>query len=230
MMEWLTGNWNVMLPGPWAGTSLVIISAVCGLIVGAEREMKEKSAGLRTMMLVCVGSSVFTLLSVVVAGSQGDRGRIAAQVVTGVGFLGAGAILRGSEGVRGMTTAASIWAVAAIGMVVGAGYPAAGLALSLLMLGVLLGATSLERRYIGACVYNGATVLYQSETGKPLVRIEHVLDTYRIPPSDRKVEALDQGVSRMTFRYCSAHKPHKAFLVRLAVMPGVNEIYHDPEA
>jgi len=229
MREWLIGNWNMLLPGPWAGTTLVLISAVCGLLVGAEREVKEKSAGLRTMMLVCVGAAVFTLLSAVVAGSQGDRGRVASQIVVGVGFLGAGAILRGSEGVRGMTTAASIWAVAAIGMVVGAGYPVAGLALSLLMLTVLRGVAALERRYIGPCVYIAGSVLFRPEGGRSLVRIENILDAYRIPAAERRLETIAEGLVRASFRYCCAHRQHKEFLVRLAGVPGVQEIHHDPE-
>ncbi len=213
MMQWLTGNWNLLLPGPWAAVTLVMISAICGLLVGAEREVKEKSAGLRTLTLVCVGAAVFTLMSVIVAASQGDRGRIASQVVVGVGFLGAGAILRGSEGVRGMTTAASIWSVAAIGMVVGAGYPVAGLALSLLMLTVLRGVAALERRYIGPCVHIGGWVLFRPEGGRTLVRIrahprrlpDHLLRTQARPgrrgPRPRELRLLlrppaAQGVPR----------------------------------
>ncbi len=103
-----------------------MIAILCGIIVGVEREKKEKAAGLRTLTLVTVGAAVFTMISLSVGESQGDPGRIAAQVVSGVGFLGAGAILRGERGVQGLTTAATIWAMAAIGMTVGLGLSGRG--------------------------------------------------------------------------------------------------------
>ena len=87
-----------------------------------ERETHGRPAGLRTHVLVCMGSTLFTICSYVVAGPH-DPGRIAAQIVTGIGFLGAGTIIHQGSVVRGLTTAASIWAVAAIGLAVGIGTP-----------------------------------------------------------------------------------------------------------
>ncbi len=116
--------------------ALALVSLVCGALVGAEREKKHKPAGLRAMTLVSLGSAVFTMVSFAAAGEQGDRGRIAAQIVTGIGFLGAGAIVQGPLGIAGLTTAATIWAVAAMGMVIGAGYPVGGLILSVVILAV----------------------------------------------------------------------------------------------
>jgi putative Mg2+ transporter-C (MgtC) family protein len=103
-------------------------AAVMGALVGLERERTEHPAGLRTNILVCVGSALFTLVSREMAGTQHDPGRIAAQVVTGIGFLGAGTILRQGAVVRGLTTAASLWVVAGIGMAVAAGGAMAWLA------------------------------------------------------------------------------------------------------
>jgi putative Mg2+ transporter-C (MgtC) family protein len=109
---------------------LIIAAALSGL-VGLEREWRERTAGLRTHMLVGVGSALFTLVSAygfndfLVGGSnvvRADPSRIAAQIVTGIGFLGAGAIIRQGLSVRGLTTAATLWVVAAIGMAAGAGY------------------------------------------------------------------------------------------------------------
>lgn len=110
---------------PHAGSGMAIalvLSLVVGALVGLEREIHGHPAGLRTHMLVCLGSTLFTLVSVDVARSSGaDPGRIAAQIVTGIGFLGAGAIVREGATIRGLTTAASIWTTAAIGLAIGAG-------------------------------------------------------------------------------------------------------------
>jgi len=109
----------------------ISIAAGLGGAVGLERELREREAGLRTHLVVCVGSALFTLVSaygfhdfLVNGGSlvRTDPTRIAAQIVSGIGFLGAGAIIRQGLSVRGLTTAATLWLVAAIGMACGAGY------------------------------------------------------------------------------------------------------------
>jgi putative Mg2+ transporter-C (MgtC) family protein len=108
-----------------------VIAAALGGAVGIERELREREAGLRTHLLVAVGSALFTIASAygfnefLVAGGnviRADPTRIAAQIVTGIGFLGAGAIIREGMSVRGLTTAATLWVVAAIGIAAGAGY------------------------------------------------------------------------------------------------------------
>ena len=96
-------------------------AVVCGGIVGWQRESRDRPAGLRTHILVCVGSAVYTLASLSFTGPTSDPGRVAAQVATGMGFLGAGTIIRHGNAVRGLTTAASLWTVAAIGLCVGLG-------------------------------------------------------------------------------------------------------------
>lgn len=97
----------------------IFLAMVLGGVIGLEREIRDKPAGFRTIILICVGACVFTILSQVIGSSDWDSTRIAAQIVSGVGFLGAGAILRDRGSIYGMTTAATIWAVAAIGMSAG---------------------------------------------------------------------------------------------------------------
>ena len=115
----------------WDGSLLrLAVAALLGAAIGLERELDEKAAGLRTHMLVSVGSALFTLVSAYGFGSflahgkvvSFDPSRIAAQIVTGVGFLGAGVIFRQGFTVRGLTTAASLWLVAAVGMAAGVGF------------------------------------------------------------------------------------------------------------
>lgn len=123
-VEW----WDILV-------RLLVAAALTGAI-GLERELRERAAGLRTHMLVGVGSALFTIVSAygwgdfrfsTAEGVVFDPTRIAAQIVTGIGFLGAGAIIRQGLSVRGLTTAAGLWVVAAIGMAVGAGYYSAAL-------------------------------------------------------------------------------------------------------
>ena len=99
----------------------LLVSACLGAVVGWEREGRDRPAGLRTNMLVCVGATLITQISHVTSAGTGDPGRIAAQIVSGIGFLGAGTILRQGSVIRGLTSAASLWAVAGVGMAVGTG-------------------------------------------------------------------------------------------------------------
>lgn len=100
----------------------LLVAAILGALVGLEREIHDHPAGMRTHLLVSLGSGGFTVLSIAAFPAPGaDPGRIAAQIVSGIGFLGAGAILKEGVTIRGLTTAASLWAVAAVGMAAGAG-------------------------------------------------------------------------------------------------------------
>jgi len=99
----------------------VLISTICGAIVGYERELKNKSAGLRTIILICVGSCLFTVASFAAAQYTGDPTRILSTIVTGIGFLGGGVIVQHEDKLIGITTAAFIWVVSAIGILCGLG-------------------------------------------------------------------------------------------------------------
>jgi putative Mg2+ transporter-C (MgtC) family protein len=99
----------------------LVVALALGGLIGLERETHGRPAGLRTHILVCLGSTLFALCSASVAGKTFDPGRISAQIVTGIGFLGAGTIMHQGSVVRGLTTAASIWTVAAIGLAVAIG-------------------------------------------------------------------------------------------------------------
>lgn len=116
------------------------LAAGLGGAIGLEREYRHKPAGLRTNMLIALGSALFAILSVELGAGAGSPDRIAAQVVSGIGFLGAGAILRSGQNVHGLTTAATIWVNAAIGMAAGLGaygVAAGGATLTLVVLALL---------------------------------------------------------------------------------------------
>jgi putative Mg2+ transporter-C (MgtC) family protein len=108
------------------GTIKLLLAVLVGGAIGLEREYRDKAAGFRTLIFICVGSTLFTIFSLKL-GDPNNTTRIAANIVSGIGFLGAGAIMRGSDRVFGLTTAATIWVVAALGMGVGGGqYAVAG--------------------------------------------------------------------------------------------------------
>jgi len=113
-----------------------LLATLWGGIVGAEREYRSKSAGFRTMIMISIGACFFTMMSVFIGGN-GNPDRIASNIVTGIGFLGAGVIFRGDNRVNGITTAATIWAVAAVGMGIGGGRYFASACASILILVVL---------------------------------------------------------------------------------------------
>ena len=127
----------------------LLVAAVLGALIGFEREYHAHPAGMRTHLLVSVGSATFTVLSIEAFKAPGsDPGRIAAQIVTGIGFLGAGAILKEGRTVKGLTTAASLWAVAGIGMAAGAAAWGVALAATVISVVSLWPLHEIERRLL----------------------------------------------------------------------------------
>ncbi|HEX5468996.1 MAG TPA: MgtC/SapB family protein, partial [Gaiellaceae bacterium] len=182
---------------------LVIAAALTGA-VGLEREWRERAAGLRTHMLVGVGSALFTLVSAYGFNSfltgganvvRADPSRIAAQIVTGIGFLGAGAILRQGLTVRGLTTAAGLWVAAAIGMAVGAGYYSA----ALLTTGVVLfglGPLRWAEGYLVARRRAGGHLEVDLRPDQPLAPVLAVLERRRAKVQRIHLEEGDEEEGR----------------------------------
>jgi putative Mg2+ transporter-C (MgtC) family protein len=161
----------------------VALAGVLGGAIGAERELRERGAGLRTHMLVAIGAALFTLVSAYgwtdfrFSTPQGivfDPTRIAAQIVTGIGFLGAGAIIRQGLSIRGLTTAATLWVVAAIGLAAGAGYYSAAVITTVLVLVALWPLRTLAYRLFSRMRPEQARLvvdLRAGETGAPLLEV-----------------------------------------------------------
>lgn len=145
-----------MLTMPLPVTDIILrlgLAAILGGLVGLERDIHGRAAGLRTHLLVSLGSSVFMLLSIFVASTAhtdrfaADPGRIAAQVIAGIGFLGAGVIIKERATVRGLTTSACLWLVAGVGMAAGAGYPLVAVITTAFALVGLIVLKAFERLY-----------------------------------------------------------------------------------
>src|SRR6058998_3383739 len=125
----------------------LLLAAGLGAAIGLEREYRRKPAGLRTNILIALGSAVFTIMSIQLGHAAGTPDRIAAQLITGIGFLGGGAILRSGTSIHGMTTAATIWVNAAIGMAAGAGEYALAAGSTIITLIVLAVLPPIERYF-----------------------------------------------------------------------------------
>jgi putative Mg2+ transporter-C (MgtC) family protein len=133
----------------WSGDiPAILLAVVCGAVIGIERQFKHKPAGLRTNIMICLGAAVFTLISEKMSlGAQDSVTRIAAQIVTGVGFLGAGAVIQDRGGIHGLTTAATIWLVASIGMACGARLYYLAIITTVLALAVLIGLGHIDKYF-----------------------------------------------------------------------------------
>jgi putative Mg2+ transporter-C (MgtC) family protein len=99
----------------------ILVATICGVIIGIDRELKQKVAGIRTFILISVGCAIFSSISMLMAGENSDPSRIVGQIITGIGFLGGGVIIKTDDKIIGVTTAAFIWCVSAIGVLAGLG-------------------------------------------------------------------------------------------------------------
>ncbi len=203
---------------------VVICSVATGLLIGWEREKSNKPAGLRTFAFVALGSTIFTLASLLISQKSGDPARIAAQIVTGIGFIGAGAVFRSGKIISGLTTAAGIWATAAIGMIFGLGFFVFGICIAFLVIGLFWLHSFIEMRSMGQCHFDDLDILIDDPTGKNIILLEDILDSGG-PQNTRLVEVVPSGEQlRLKITFCHKHKVHRYFLTELANCPFVRSI------
>jgi len=222
--SWIWESWRVHLSSPWVDPALAVAAVVCGILVGGERQRREKPAGLRTLSLVCLGSAVFTMLSFAFTSTTGDSGRVAAQIVTGIGFLGAGVILHGRRIVSGVTTAAIIWVAASIGMAVGAGYVFAGLGLSILVNRLMVVIFLYETRWHPDLHDIRVVLEYAPKSGLTKIRLERILIDYELTGVDAEWAEPSVETGRLTLRMRLARVHLYELLGELADVPDVRSI------
>ena len=198
-LDWLTKDWRAVVPFPYAEPALTLVAVLCGAMVGEERQKSEKPAGLRTLILVCLGAAAFTLISFAF-GSPGEAGRVAAQIVTGIGFLGAGVILHTRGGVSGTTTAATIWVTAAIGMVIGNGFAGAAICLATLVRFVVGTIAFYEYRVAGELERRLYEIDFIPAGGKARVRLERALVDVRSESIRAHWSDIEGGLERLTLK------------------------------
>ena len=201
----------------------LLLALSLGGLLGWERQLHDKPAGFRTNVLICIGSALFTILSVKIGNLHGsDPSRIAAQIVTGIGFLGAGAIIRHGEAVLGLTTAATIWLVASVGVGVGAGYyaiSAIGAVLALCVLLVFRGLENLADQFHHVRAYSVA-LLPDDEAQK---QFSNTLSSYKLKIlSSKKMKSGGRYFYEMTLS--GRRSEHETFLDQLFKSPTVKEV------
>jgi putative Mg2+ transporter-C (MgtC) family protein len=187
----------------WEVALRILIAAVLAGVIGLEREIREHTAGFRTHILVGLGSAAFTLASYyVVAGTTSDPTRIAAQIVTGIGFLGAGAIVRYGATVKGLTTAASLWTVAAVGLLAGQGFYSAALIATGLVILSLYVLRLIEQRLLYP--YRGEVtsmrVRFRTPGYAPLVELVTLLQQSQIVVKEMAVNPGDDATDTLHLR------------------------------
>jgi putative Mg2+ transporter-C (MgtC) family protein len=199
------------------------LAAGLGGAIGAERELSDQPAGLRTHMLLSLGACLFTLISAYAFGGGSDPSRLAAQIVTGIGFLGGGAILRHGASIRGLTTAASIWATCAVGVAIGTGRYTLSAGATALILATLV-ALRVLRNQLRRLSPTREELSFNAEPGfqlDPVVALVHDQGGHLRGLEHEQSEQGDRVVITVRFppRY-----PTERFIDELTQVPGVREV------
>ena len=202
----------------------VILAAVLGGIIGLERELSHKEAGLRTNILIAIGSTLLTVLSLKISeGSKvADPGRIASQIVTGVGFLGAGAIIQARFAIHGLTTAATIWTVAAIGIAIGSGFYLFSLLVTILVVLVLTTfkfiSTALEKQK-----KTYAYIIKTDDKASVLVDIKKIMRELNIQSTNMTM-SKKKGSYQIEMLLQISQTKDKQFIERIMQLKNVKEL------
>ncbi len=201
---------------------------ICGGLIGIERERKGKPAGFRTNTLICFGSALYMLVSEFILKSIGmpntDPTRIASQVVTGIGFLGAGTIIQSRGTITGLTSAATIWVVAGIGLTVGAGFPGIGLLGSIFVLITLVLLAKIEPKLLGKCHFVSCEIVFANDGGRARAELAALLAEHEIDFSKLDCTKVSSNSSMLKLQFCDKHPSHHRFLSEIWQVRGINEV------
>lgn len=221
-------EWNYQLLMTFFGPR-IFFAVLCGALIGIERELKNKAAGVKTNILICLGSTLYTSASVLITSSvaegmaKADPSRIAAQIVSGIGFLGAGAIIQSRGTVLGLTTAATIWVVAAIGMCIGIGHSDIAIICTVLVVLILVTTNVFEDKVLGRSLSFACELLVDDPEGKVRGAIHHALAANDLLLNDFDIENRG-GLSFLSIRYNGHRTDHKKFILELWSTAGIREV------
>ena len=207
----------------------LLLACLLGAAIGLEREISRKAAGVRTNLLISMGAAFFTLLSAVLAGGADDKGRVASNIVQGIGFLGAGLIIHNRSRVSGLTSAASVWVVASIGMACGAGLYAAAIVAAVTVVLALKIVGFLERR----ASLKGYPLVYEArgrDQTQMLMSILDAMDKTRERLSNVERDTIGE-LQRVSFALVATKRQHEHLMQKLLAEPAIDALFtfRDPE-
>jgi putative Mg2+ transporter-C (MgtC) family protein len=219
---------QMLLTGGAAGR--LLLSALLGGAIGVDREYHHRPSGVRTNVLICFGAAMFTFLSPIIASPGGNNlGQIAANIVQGIGFLGAGVILHNRSRVSGLTSAASIWVVASVGMACGAGLYAAAVVAAIIVIVALQLVGFLERR----ASLKPYTRIYEARGRDQTRMLGSILDAMdKAGERLSNVESDSIGeIRRVSFGLTATKKEHQRLYGKLIAEPEIDALltFRDPE-
>ena len=218
---------QMLLTGGAAGR--LLLAAGLGCAIGIDREYHHRPSGLRTNVLICFGSAMFTFLSAIIAGDGGNRAQIASNIVQGIGFLGAGLILHNRSRINGLTSAATVWVVASIGMACGAGLYAAAIVGAGIVIAALEVVGFLER---GASLKEYSLV-YEARGPDRTKILESILAA--MDEEKERLTGVENdtigAMERVSFPLTATKKQHQRLRVRLQADRAIDAVlvFHDPE-
>jgi putative Mg2+ transporter-C (MgtC) family protein len=208
----------------------LLVACLLGGLVGIDREFNRKAAGVRTNLLICMGSAFFTLLSAVLAGDANpDKGRVASNIVQGIGFLGAGLILHNRSRVSGLTSAATVWVVASIGMACGAGLYAAAAVATVIVILALEVVGFLERR----ANLKDYSLVYEARGSDQALMLESILKA--MDTAGQRLVGVERDtigeIQRVSFSLAASKKQHERLRGKLLAEPAISALlsFRDPE-
>jgi putative Mg2+ transporter-C (MgtC) family protein len=208
----------------------LLLASFLGFVIGLEREYKRRSAGVRTNLLICLGAAFFTLLSAVLAGDGSpNKGQVASNIVQGIGFLGAGLIIHNRSRISGLTSAASVWVVASIGMACGAGLFAAAAVATAIVIVALEVVGFLERR-ASIKIYS---LIYEARGADQTAMLCSILDAMD-HAGERLAEFATNNIGelqRVSFTITATKRQHERLRGKLLSEPAINALlnFRDPE-
>jgi putative Mg2+ transporter-C (MgtC) family protein len=208
----------------------LLTACLLGGAIGLQREINRKAAGVRTNLLICMGAAFFTLLSAVLAGDANpDKGRVASNIVQGIGFLGAGLILHNRSRVSGLTSAASVWVVASIGMACGAGLYAAAVLAAVVVIIALQLVGVLERNGN----LKGYPLIYEARGRDHTLMLTSILNA--MDKAGERLSNVERDsigeLQRVSFALTATKKQHQQLRVQLRAQPAIETLltFRDPE-
>ena len=203
-------------------------AVLCGGLIGLERELKHKAAGIKTNMLICLGAALYTSASIMITSEAGgnaeaDPSRIAAQIVSGIGFLGGGTIIQSRGAITGLTTAATIWVVAAIGVCIGIGHAELAVAWTFGVLLVLVLTSIFEDRILGRTLNFTCIVVFTDPSSESRLSVNQALSGNSLILGDFNISS-HLGLSTMTLHYTGHRTKNRKFILDLWHIPGIREV------